>query len=149
LSWQAGAFIGVMLNIIEKVEALAKVSLFAQLGARERLLIALICTEEELAVGEILCQQGEEGDELYLILEGVVSVRIGSNEESKEVARMGSGSCIGEMSLFSGKPRNATLVVEEKSRILFLSGVMLHELIRDYPQISLGVIQSLVQRLEG
>lgn len=136
-----------MLNTVQKVQALKQVPLFAQLTGKERLLIALITTEEELAPDSILCEEGETGDELYLIVEGKISVERKSEDESiEQLAVCGANSCVGESSLFVDQPRNATLRAIEKSRVLFLQKILLHELINDYPKIALGIISGLIQR---
>ena len=136
-----------MLSVVEKVEALGTVSIFSTLSTRDLLLVAVITTVEDLDVGEVLCEQGDEGDELYLILSGEVSIR--KSEESKEaveVAVLGAGDSLGESSLFSERPRNASLIVKNEAQILFLSRTLLHELISDYPKIAVGIIQTLVER---
>ena len=136
-----------MLNTVQKVKALKRVPLFEKLTGKERLLIALITTEEELAPDSILCEEGESGDELYLIIEGKISVeRVSENGNIEQIASIGANACVGENSLFVDQPRNATLRAIEACKVLFLQKILLHELIKDYPQISFGIISSLIQR---
>ena len=63
----------------------------------------------------------------------------------KQLAIIGENSCV-ETSLFVDQLRNATLRVIETSKILFIQKILLHELIRDYPQIAFGIISSLIYR---
>ncbi|MCO4781422.1 MAG: cyclic nucleotide-binding domain-containing protein [Candidatus Cloacimonetes bacterium] len=135
-----------MLTTVQKVQRLKSVSLFQSLSARDRLLIAMICSDEQLEADEILCEEGEEGDELYLLLEGKISVGKEQNGSWIELAQIDENSCVGETSLFLDQPRNATLKTKVPSHILYLSKVMLHELIQEYPQISIGIIQELMKR---
>ncbi|MCJ8346438.1 cyclic nucleotide-binding domain-containing protein [bacterium] len=135
-----------MLTTVEKVEGLKSVSLFQSLDARDRLLIALICSDEELEADEILCEEGEEGDELYLLLSGKISVGKEDQNGWKEFAVIEENSCVGETALFLDQPRNATLKTKEACHMMYLSKVLLHELIQDYPQISIGIIQELMKR---
>jgi hypothetical protein len=58
-----------------------------------------------LEVDETLVEQGDEGDELYLLLDGVVAVEI----DGKTVAEIGPGAVLGERSVVEGVPRTATL----------------------------------------
>lgn len=135
-----------MLTTVEKVQKLKSVSLFQSLSTRDRLLIAMICSDELLEADEVLCEEGEDGDELYLVLDGQISVGKDGDDGWSEFAVIDKNSCVGETSLFLDQPRNATLKTKRTSHILYLSKVMLHELIQDYPQISIGIIQELMKR---
>ena len=136
-----------MLNTVQKVEVLKHVPLFGELSGKDRMLIALIATEEVLPPESLLCEEGDLGDELFLVIEGKISVeRIDSEGSSKQLAIIGENSCVGETALFVDQPRNASLRVLETSRILFIQKILLHELIKDYPQIALGIITSLISR---
>tara|TARA_Y100000589_G_scaffold331179_1_gene383632 strand:- start:1264 stop:1677 length:414 start_codon:yes stop_codon:yes gene_type:complete len=136
-----------MLNTVQKVEALQHVPLFEELSGKDRMLIALIATEEVLPPETLLCEEGDFGDELFLIIEGKISVEKFDSEGSvSQLAVIAENSCVGETSLFVDQPRNATLRVIETSRILFIQKILLHELIKDYPQIAVGIITSLLSR---
>ena len=58
-----------------------------------------------LDAGETLITQGEEGQELFLILDGVVDVEV----DGEEVAEIGPGALLGELALLEGGKRTATL----------------------------------------
>ncbi len=55
--------------------------------------------------GETLVEQGAPGDELYLVLDGVLAVEI----DGAEVAEIGPGAVVGEKALLEGGARTATL----------------------------------------
>jgi hypothetical protein len=59
----------------------------------------------KLKEGEVLVEQGAEGDELYLLLDGVLVVEVGGDQ----VAEMGPGTMLGERALLEGGVRTATL----------------------------------------
>src|ERR671936_2076435 len=58
-----------------------------------------------VATGETLVEQGERGDELYLLLDGVLGVEI----DGEPVAEVGPGALVGERALLEGGTRKATL----------------------------------------
>jgi CRP-like cAMP-binding protein len=58
--------------------------------------------------GETIVRQGEEGQSMFVILSGSVSVVLGPSRD--EVARIQPGGYFGEMSLLTGEPRSATVV---------------------------------------
>ncbi|CAN5525606.1 MAG: cyclic nucleotide-binding domain-containing protein [Acidimicrobiia bacterium] len=58
-----------------------------------------------LRSGMALTQQGEEGDELYLVLDGVLSVEV----DGEAVAEVGPGTILGERAILEGGMRTSTL----------------------------------------
>ena len=62
--------------------------------------------------GENIVRQGEKGKSMFIIEEGVVSVRVKFEDKPRpvEVARMGAGNVFGEMALLTGEPRSATII---------------------------------------
>jgi CRP-like cAMP-binding protein len=61
--------------------------------------------KRKLGEGEVLVTQGDEGDELYLLLDGVLGVEV----DGEQVAEMGPGTMLGERALLEGGLRTATL----------------------------------------
>src|SRR5581483_2465771 len=60
---------------------------------------------EKLEADETLVEQGEPGDELYLLLDGVLTAEI----DGEEVAEIGPGAILGERAVLEGGRRTATL----------------------------------------
>ena len=59
----------------------------------------------KLAADETLVEQGEPGNELYLLLDGVLSVE----RDGEEIAEIGPGAILGERAVVEGGRRTATL----------------------------------------
>jgi Cyclic nucleotide-binding domain len=70
-----------------------------------------------LQVDETLVEQGEPGDELYLLLDGVVAAEV----EGEEVAQVGPGAILGEGAVVSGGRRNATLRACTPARVAVIA----------------------------
>jgi CRP/FNR family cyclic AMP-dependent transcriptional regulator len=68
-----------------------------------------------LPVGAVLIRQGVPFDALIFMINGQVKVEI---EDIGEVARLGSGEILGEMSLIDDSPPSATVTAVEPSQIL-------------------------------
>jgi Cyclic nucleotide-binding domain len=67
-----------------------------------------------LEEGDILVEQGEAGDDLYLLLDGVLAVVV----DGVEVAEIGPGAIVGELaSVMGGGKRTATLSARTRSRV--------------------------------
>lgn len=71
-----------------------------------------------LEPGETLVEQGDPGDELYLLLDGVLSVEV----DGDEVAEVGPGALLGERALLEGGKRMATLRATTPCRVAVVRG---------------------------
>ncbi len=100
--------------------------------------------QRTLRTGDLLCTQGQPGDEVFLVLDGeLVVVRDGL-----EVNRCGSGAVIGELAVLSPAPRSATVMADGDATVLALSGVAFRDLLRSQPHVSEGVLAQLARRLQ-
>jgi CRP-like cAMP-binding protein/tetratricopeptide (TPR) repeat protein len=99
---------GVPANV--QVEPSDKIRLFREQGLsrRELLTLATFSREKRFVSGASLFQEGDEGAEMYIILEGRVMISKfipGAGEEA--LAILERGDFFGEMSLIDGEPRSA------------------------------------------
>jgi hypothetical protein len=67
----------------------------------------------KLKPGEALVEQGQAGDELFLVLDGVLSVEV----DGKALAEVGPGAILGERALLEGGTRTATLRALTAARV--------------------------------
>ena len=89
---------------------------------------------EELSVnaGEVIIQQGDEGDFYYVVRTGSFAVtRESSSGRSVELARLGPGSSFGEEALLAHAQRNATVTATEPGALMRLSGDGFRELLQE------------------
>jgi hypothetical protein len=88
----------------------------------ERELSAIIIGSDppfrRLAAGEALVSQGEAGDELFLLFDGVLAVE----QDGQQVAEVGPGAILGEMALLEGGRRTATLRAMTRCRVAAVPG---------------------------
>jgi len=93
--------------------------------------------------GENLFHEGDEGDSLYLIRKGSVSVRQGD----QEMSQLGEGSCIGELALLDHLPRSATITALEDTYLFKLTSQDFDDILVNYPEVSLSLLKILALRL--
>lgn len=74
-----------------------------------------------LAKGKTLIAEGEEGSEVFLVLDGVVSVEVGGSE----LGQLGPGAVLGERALLEGGRRTATVRAVTPCRVATISGAEL------------------------
>ncbi len=123
---------------LEKIAVLNKVKLFENCREKDLVSIARCCRLVELEEGEMLIEKGGAGDGLYIIDSGRVSVKLSKNGEN--VATMGEGEYIGEMSLLDREPRSAYIFCESPGRALFLPGEEFMSLIKETPRTGSKVL---------
>ena len=81
--------------------------------------MADLAFERDLAMDEILFEQGDEGDTLYAILEGALEFSVISADGRKlSLDVMQPGAIFGEIALFDPGPRTATVTALKASRLL-------------------------------
>lgn len=88
-------------------------------GALEREMSSLLMRGEvrpelrRVAEGAVLCEQGEPGDELYLLLDGVLAVEVGG----ERLVELGPGAVLGERAVLEGGRRTSTLRAQTDCRV--------------------------------
>jgi small-conductance mechanosensitive channel len=93
---------------------------------------------------EVLFRQGEAGDACYLVARGKVRGEIVYEEGGKTYTtsfEVGRGGIFGEMSLFTGLPRTATVVVDEEAELLEIRAPALASLLARNPQLADAVAE--------
>jgi len=136
------------LSIMERVLLLRRVPLLADLTPADLQRVAAIATEADFLDGEVICEQGEAGNEMYVIVSGEVRITVKrEGEAEKEIARRAAGDVVGEMSLISGDARIATVIAAGDVRALCLDRLNFESLLRERPEVSLAVMRELCIRL--
>ena len=134
------------LSTLERIFFLKNVPLFAEFAPPELKQVAAICREQGFADGEILGEEGEIGEEMYIIIRGEVRI-LGDGRTGEELARRGAGEYVGEMAVISREPRMATMVAAGEVRVLSIAQPEFEEILRSCPEASLAVMRVLCDRL--
>jgi len=101
-----------------------------------------------VARGEVLFRQGQEDDNLYLIISGRFQVSCVENSgEERPVAEVGRGETIGEMSMLSREPRSATVMAIRDSEVVRFSAEDFTCLLNRYPRGFFNLTNRVIDRL--
>ena len=125
-----------------KVELLRQVPLFAGCSKRELSEISTLADELSLPAGTKLIEEGRQGHEFFLLVDGIVEV----SATGREPKTLGAGTFFGEMALVSSRPRNATVTATSPVQVLVVHESGFRRLLHDSPQIQLKVLQTLADR---
>lgn len=96
-----------------------------------------------LKPGDEMTRQGSVGREAFVILSGVASVI----KDGAEVARLGPGDHVGELSLLDGGPRSATVRAETDMDLLVLSKPAFNAVLDEVPTLAHKLLVSMAERL--
>ena len=134
-------------DLARRRRTLEQVEILRPLGDEDRDTLAARLRFAPFARGETLTRQGEPGDWLYLVTAGEVSVRVAaSGGLEQEVARLGPGDFVGEMSLMTGERRSATVVAATGVECYRLDKAAFQEVLRQRPAVAEPVAELLARR---
>lgn len=136
------------LPIMERVILLRRVPLFADLTPSDLQRLASLATEHQIEADEVLFAQGDLGEEMFVIVDGVVRIMVGNDGTEKEFARRGLGEVIGEMALLSGDTRTATVIAATATHLICLDRKKFEGLLRERSDVALAVMRVLCMRLK-
>ena len=128
---------------------LSKVPLFKSLPAEELPPLLEKYKTWDAPAGTLVLQEGQGGDEFYVILNGQVEIvrALGSAEESI-LGLCKPGEFIGEIGLLNqGAPRTATARVVEDARLLIITYTDFNELLKSHPELAYEMASVLSARL--
>ncbi|MGF1468478.1 MAG: cyclic nucleotide-binding domain-containing protein [Sandaracinaceae bacterium] len=104
-------------------------------------------TERRLyAPGEIVIQQGDYGEELFLVEKGSVEVLVDAHAGLEHVATLGVGQFFGEMSLLTGESRKATVRSDGEVALLVLGKESLQPILEAAPDLAREFSEMLAER---
>ncbi|UCC63850.1 MAG: cyclic nucleotide-binding domain-containing protein, partial [Anaerolineae bacterium] len=126
---------------------LRRIPFFSKLPDAELQAISEHLLRERYLKGQVIFNEGEEGDALYLIESGQVQVVTGSSSEEKILAYLGPGNFFGELALLLDEPRSATVRVVIDIEVWVLRKQDLEALLEDHPIIALQMSRELSRRL--
>lgn len=124
---------------------LADVPLFSRCSKGELRTVARHVVLVEFRPGEQLMVAGDEGDALFVILEGEAAVVLADGDEHP----LGPGDHVGELALLDRQPRTATVVARTDVAAAALGIRMFRTLLREFPSISEQMLAALAGELRA
>lgn len=109
-----------------KIHALWQLPLFKTLDYAELMKLMAVCHTKIWRAGELVYAEHEHGDEFAVILEGELAVVSGG----QQLALVGPGQHVGELSLIDGAPRSATVLANVETKALLIKRDDFYALLR-------------------
>ncbi|BBI31221.1 Crp/Fnr family transcriptional regulator [Cohnella abietis] len=110
--------------------------------------IAKLCIERSYTKGETIFFEGEEGEELFLVISGVVQIYQDNHSRDVIFSIFREGDFFGEMALLQNeKVRSASARTIEKSTLCILKKRDFIPLVKSKPEILIGILETTLDRL--
>jgi CRP-like cAMP-binding protein len=130
-------------------EELRQVALFVDLSDEELGQLYAMSRTVSLNPGELLFEEGSQGDALYVILDGELEVTRRQDPEDVVLAVRRSGEFIGEMSLLDQAPRSASVRALRESHLLEISQAAFQTLLSRSASASSKILRTVTFRLRS
>jgi CRP/FNR family transcriptional regulator, cyclic AMP receptor protein len=137
-------------SLQQEFEVLRRVPFFADIEPSKLKLLAFMSERVGFDDGKIVCRQGEPGDAAYLIIDGEADIVLeGGPSGPLTVATLGANEIVGEMSILTGAPRNATVRAKGRLVALRIAKDPFMRMVREFPAMAVSIMQELAHRVEA
>jgi len=127
-------------------DVLRQAPLFSGLDDEAAAALESSMSQTSLRRGEILFNEGDDGDQLYVVIEGKIKLGLTSPDGRENLlAILGPGQMFGELSFFDPGPRSATATAVTDAELKSLGHAVLSPVLVTHP----GVAQALLNQLAG
>src|SRR3989440_8024829 len=129
---------------------LARVPLFADLLEPDLRELAQVAVPRSYEAGQVVFREGDSGDTCFVVRSGTARVtRRHSDGRVITLTELRQGAIFGELAMFGGETRSASVEVLEPMRALAILAADLRRLILNHPDIAVKMLEGLAHRLRG
>lgn len=119
------------------------------LSSADRGILARYFAEQALAPGDVLFEEGQQSDSLYLVETGSLEIVLNTGGKRLRLAKITAGSMVGEMAFFSGQPRTASVLAVENSAVLGLTRQSWDALCKEFPGLAAVLSRQVILNLSS
>lgn len=133
-------------KVEEALDELSRVDILRSLPPEEAQALVPYVTYRSLPAGEIVFDQGDPGDALYIIEEGRVAVMRTERGRTTTLAHLGKGETFGEMALLTERTRTASVITVEPVSLWKIHREDFERLIDQSPRLRAAVTELMEAR---
>lgn len=115
-------------NLKETLNKVRRIEFFSDFSDLELVRLLKICHTRKFADGEVIFNQGEKGDRLFVLIMGNVDIIKHRDDTVEVLVTMVPGDCFGEMALVDQEPRSADAVSKGDSMIIEVNDQILNDI---------------------
>jgi uncharacterized membrane protein len=132
----------------DRADLLGSVAIFEKLSTEDLQHLAQTLAVCRFNAGQMIFNQGDRGDELYIVSEGHVNIHLPGEQSRrislKDIAR---GEYFGELSLFDDQPRSASALATTDVELLCLDRAVLDSYLVQRPTAAIPILKTVASRL--
>jgi len=134
--------------MLARMVSLRQSKLFSGVLAEELQALEQTAVTRAYKPGQVVFQEGDEGDGIYLIIEGKIQISalIGQNER-RVLGRLGPGEFFGEMAVLDAEPRSATVSAEQDTRVYFIPRQDMLDMLEHSPKLAVSLVREFSLRM--
>jgi CRP/FNR family transcriptional regulator, cyclic AMP receptor protein len=136
------------MSIVEEVELLRRIPLFAKIDPTRLKLLAFTSDRVKFDPGQVVFEQGDGGDYAYVIIEGEADVSVNTPSGPLLVASIKEHELVGEIAILCDVPRTATVTASSELIALQISKDLFYRLVTEFPEMAIEIMRDLARRLE-
>ena len=126
---------------------LARVALFSSLDAKEHRVVAALLHERRYEQGEVIFDQGEESQALYVVISGKVAILRQGDPDAGKLAEIGPGRAFGELAILGGDRRSAQARAAQDCVLQTLARRDFEALVESHKAIALKISLQIARQL--
>jgi CRP-like cAMP-binding protein len=129
-------------------DCIRNIAIFSDLGASDLKLITKFMHVSRVDKGGVVFKEDDPGDYVCFVVEGTLEV-LKANDQGvdRQIAELGAGSSIGEMSVIGKFLRSATVKSTSDATLLTLTRDRFNQICTDYPWIGVKMLRAIAQLL--
>jgi small-conductance mechanosensitive channel/CRP-like cAMP-binding protein len=131
------------------IDRLSAVDIFSPLSLEETTMLAQASSSHIFMPDEIVIRAGDPGSSMFVVHHGRVSVQISENGRPRTVATLNEGAFFGEMALFTGEPRTASVVAVEETEVLEIGHDAMKRVFDANPDLVESLSRIIAERRQG
>jgi CRP-like cAMP-binding protein len=122
--------------------------LFCELNPGELTQLRSIAREQSFGDGQEIFKEGDQGDGVYVVKEGLVEISGLVGPKARHVfSRVAPGDIFGEMAVLDQKTRSACAVARGNAVVYFIPRADMLRLVERSPGLALALLREISQRL--
>ncbi|MCP0913467.1 cyclic nucleotide-binding domain-containing protein [Legionella sp. 27cVA30] len=133
------------MNPLQRTIALQQTDFFESLPDEVLFELGQSCELLDCAPEQVIITEGEEGDSLYVLVQGEVLIY----KNNELLASLKPFKCFGEMAFFGGNKRTSTVIAKDRALLLVLDKEHFFTITNEFPQILHNITQIISQRFQA
>lgn len=137
------------MSLNEEVELLRQIPMFAKVEQSKLKLLAFTSERLVFQADQVICEQGDQGDSMYIIVDGSADVIVNLPAGPLTVASLKKNNFFGEIAILCDVPRTATVRASTSLTALKITKDLFYRLVSEFPLMAVEIMREIAARLDN